>query len=122
MTTISLAAIRAASDIPTESVPVPEWGEGAEVLVRGLTKGAATALFEACTADGEPDKDGKPTKTVDAKKLQDELWLACVVEPKFEREDLAILEEKANAPVQRVQLACVRVAGLGKDALAAAKS
>jgi hypothetical protein len=122
MTTISLAAIRAASDIKDEVVSVPEWGDNATVLVRGITKKQASDIFEACTIDGESDKDGKPTKTVDAKKLQDELWLACVVEPKFEREDLAILEEKANAPVTRVGMACLRVSGLDKDAYTKAKS
>ena len=118
---LSIDAIRAANDLPSEVVEVPEWG-GA-VLVKGLTKGQATALFEACTVDGEPGDDGKPgPKVIDPKKLQDELLLACVAEPKLTREDLAILEEKANGPVNRIQRACVRVAGLAPEALKQAKS
>jgi hypothetical protein len=122
MATITLDAIRAASDIPTEAVPVPEWGADAVVTVRGITKGQADAIFEACKVDGEPDKDGKPSQVLDPKKLQDELFLACVVDPKFERADLDMLAEKANAPVNRIQMACVRVAGLAPEALKQAKS
>lgn len=122
MPAITLDAIRAASDIPTESVAVPEWGDGATVLVRGLTKAQTTAIFEACTSEGPAGENGQPVKIIDPKKLADELFLACVVEPKFERADLAILEAKANAPVNRIQMACVRVAGLAPEALKQAKS
>ncbi len=119
---LSIEAIRAASDIPTEVVPVPEWGADATILVRGLTKAQTAAIFAAATIEGEPGKDGKPTKTVDPQILEDELLLACVIEPKLQREDLTMLAEKANAPVQRVALACVRVAGLGEEGLKKAKS
>jgi len=116
---LTLAAIAASVDIPTEVVEVPEWG--GSVLVQGLTKAQAAAVFDACMVEGV-DQDGKPTKTVDAKKLEAELLLACVVEPKLTAADLAVLEAKANAPVQRVAMACVRVAGLDKDAYAKVKS
>jgi hypothetical protein len=112
---LTLAAIAASVDIPTEVVEVPEWG--GSVLVQGLTKAQAAAVFDACMVEGEGS-----AKTIDPKKLEAELLLACVVEPKLSAADLAVLEAKANAPVQRVAMACVRVAGLDKDAYTKAKS
>lgn len=51
--------IRAATDMPTAEVPVPEWGEGATVRVRGLSAKQRFdwSLSSQKAAAGEPAPD-----------------------------------------------------------------
>jgi hypothetical protein len=97
--TLTREQILSADDIRTEWVPVPEWGEDAELLVSGWTARTRdrfdTALSQALS-NGEKDRDVRG------------IFIALSVvdpdtrEPLFEVEDIEALTKKSSLPINRL--------------------
>lgn len=118
MPMLTVEAILAAADLPEEVVPVPEWG-GA-VKVRGLSRASYDAIAEASTVAVAPTGPGQTATTKrDDAKFSDQLFLACVVEPRFTEAHLAGLRNKSLSALNRVYEAIGRVL---KTDVSAAKS
>lgn len=98
MATLTIDQILAAQDVPTEVVPVSEWG--GDVVVRGLTRKDFDAL-KGVTKD-------------DAAELEIAMLVACVVEPALSREQAIALREKSLVAFSKVAKAIGRVNGTGK--------
>ena len=91
-----------ASLVPTEWVPVPEWGEGMEVLVCGLTPEEVFKL--------------EPGKTNDAGDANARLLAVAVRQPKWTAAAWRKAEIKLAAPYLRVLQAAQRLSGLYEGA------
>jgi len=110
MALLTAEQILAASDIKTETVPVPEWG--GEVNVRGLT-GAQRDAFEESMFVGR----GKDRKENFAN-LRARLIVLCAVneqgQPIFTEKQVDALSKKSAAALDRVFEAAQRLSGLSK--------
>ena len=101
-----------ADDLPTEEVPVPEWG--GEVLVRGLD-GQGRDEFEASTMvlRGPP---GKQQAVPDTANIRAKLVARCIIgddgAPQFTQQDVAELGKKSAAALDRVFEVASRLSGL----------
>ena len=118
MAILSVDDILQADDIPSEVVAVPEWG--GEVKVRGLSRATFERITKAsevvipATGPGQSPGIGR-----DEAKFSEQLFLACVVEPKFSEEHLGKLKDKSISALNRVYTASGRV--LQTDVQAAKK-
>lgn len=109
--------IFSADDRPTVAVPVPEWGEGREVLVRAIG-GTERDNFEQAIAN--PNGKGvKPGSVVRAR-----LCSIGIVNSKGERlfdlKDMVKLGEKNTRPLDRIYEKIAELSGInqkGKEAL-----
>lgn len=118
MAILSVEAILAADDIPSEVVAVPEWG--GEVKVRGLSRAAFERITKASEVVVPPTGPGQqPTTQRDEAKFSEQLFLACVVEPVFAEEHMDALRDKSISALNRVYEAIGRV--LQTDVAAAKK-
>lgn len=108
---LTKADILAVSDIPQETVPVPEWG--GEVLVRGLT-GKQRDDFEASLMRGQGRKQHMVLDNVRAK-----LCVLTIVDENgnrlFTDGDLRALSEKSAAALDRVCAVSMRLSGLTQE-------
>lgn len=91
-----------ASIVPSEWVSVPEWGEGMEVLVCGLTPDEVYQLA--------------PGKNTDPGDANARLLAAAVKEPKWAAGAWRKAESKLAAPYLRVLQAAQRLSGLYEGA------
>ena len=118
MAILSIEQILAADDIPSEVVDVPEWG--GEVKVKGLSRAAFERITKASEVIIPATGPGQQAQVVkDEKKFSEQLFLACVVEPKFDETHIEPLREKSIAALNRVYEAIARV--LQTDVAAAKK-
>ena len=107
---LSVEDILSAEDLPTETVPTPEWG-GA-VLIRGFTKAREFAIRqEAMTADG-----------MDEERFEMLLFINGVIDPQFTVDQLEVLKEKSGAVIDRVLTRIMDISGLSKEAQERAKA
>ena len=105
---LTVDAILSAADLPEEVVQVPEWG-GA-VKVQGLSRAAYDALAKAAEVTVPATGPGQVAGTRrDDDKFSDLLFLACVVEPKFEEAHIPALRGKSLGALNRVYQAIGRV-------------
>lgn len=96
-----------AGQLKEEWVPVPEWGAGAEVLVREATAEQRTLWYEKVQVDG-------------AVHLPSAMGMALVIgvaEPKFEEADVPALLKLSGAAVGRIQNVWLRLSGMDDEAL-----
>ena len=92
----SLDAIRAAQDVGTETLDIPEWW--VSVTVRGLTRGEARLLGE------------------DAEEAEVQALKLAMVEPAVTDEEAReILASKAFGPTERVLRKILDLSGLGES-------
>lgn len=106
-------SILAASDLQTETVPVPEWG--GDIIIRTLTA-SARDLADQVLKGADDEGNG----------LQAARFIAaCAVDeqgqPLFTEADITQLAGKANHVITRVFRACLRVNGIGKGAVETAR-
>lgn len=101
--------ILAVDDIQEEVVPIPEWGEGAGVVVRGMTMAERIQFVEKSRGP-----DGKP----DTRKMIALSITMGIHEPRFTEDDIPALEQKSSAALERVSKAWLRLSGIGEKALA----
>jgi hypothetical protein len=94
-----------ASVVPEEWVAVPEWGEGAEVFVRGLTPAELMAV-----------NGGKVVNTDDRSDTNALLLAAGVREPKLTVAQWKLAEQKLATPYLRVLQVVRRLSGLDENA------
>src|SRR5690554_121558 len=108
MALLSREAILQAQDLPTERVPVPEWG--GEVIVRGLT-GAERDQFEQSIVETR----GKNPK-VNLRNIRAKLVVLCCVDEQgnriFRDEDAEVLGQKSAVALNRVFEVAQRLSGL----------
>ena len=109
MALLSKEAILSASDVTTETVPVPEWG--GEVLVKVMT-GTERDEWEAAIVES----DGK----VSRKNIRAKLVAQCIVDEQgnrlFTQDDVAALGKKSGSSLDRVYSVAARLNKLtGKD-------
>lgn len=97
--------ILALDDLPTEMVPVPEWGADVAVQVRGMS--AEERLQWSKKINGP---DGK----TDVEKAQIYAIIVGVVEPQFTMEDYDALKKKSGAALDRISRVWMRLSGLGE--------
>jgi len=101
-----------AESIPTENVPIPEAGDDASVIVRGMT-----ALERNNFEKQFVDRGGKsiPGKMIE---YRQRLLVACCRNPDgsamFTVEDIAILGQRSIVIVERLVNACMRVCGIAQ--------
>lgn len=120
MAILSREAIRNVQDIPTETVPVPEWG--GEVIVKGLS--AAQRLeFAGRMAEFKDMSQDNPDPATMRKLLQVQAEIVCctVVDEAgkylFDMEqDAGWLQDKNSAAMERLFYTAVNLSGLGKQA------
>lgn len=103
--------LETADHLAEEWVPVPEWGEGAEVLVRAATAEARVLWYERAQVDGK----------LDLRIAQGMSLVIGVVEPKFEEADVPDLLKLSGAAVGRIQDTWQRLSGLRDDSLLEAR-
>ena len=111
MAILNRDAIRAASDITTETVEVPEWG--GSVLVRGLT-GAQRDRFEAGMVEMRKGKLAPKLSNVRAQLVA----LSLVDEQgqrMFSQDDVEMLGNKSCAALQRIWDVARRLSGLSDE-------
>ena len=107
MAILTIDQILQASDLPRETVPVPEWG--GEVVVQGLSRAQFEAIHKAV---GDDDQ-----------RRERAMLAACIVEPKITEEQAGQLAEKSLVAYSRVAAAVGRVNGTtGGDPVVQAKS
>jgi hypothetical protein len=110
--------IKAANDLPRETIPTPEWADGDDtsVIIRRLTAGEALALSRDAEAlkampEAGPIEDSYGA-LVAAYSLCDAEGKRTVADPlEFSR----VLLGKGYPPVRRVLDAAMKLSGLGKD-------
>ena len=108
MAFLSRDEILQAQDLPTEDVPVPEWG--GICRVRGLT-GAERDAFEQSIVE----QRGKDTR-MNLRNIRAKLVAMCVVDEEgnrvFRDEDAELLGKKSAAALNRVFEVAQRLSGL----------
>lgn len=126
MSTKTLAQqILDADDVETLLFDVPEWGVKLEL--RSPTGEERQALVTTFI-DLDASQATGAVKMNDLKRMYPALVIACAYDPDtgerlFEMDDgtVAALNRKNGAVLERVALACMPLAGLGEDAVEAAK-
>lgn len=113
MTVLTKAAILAADDIKTETVPVPEWG--GEVLVRGMTAAQRDDYEQSLMKGKGSDRE------VNLRNARTKLAVRSVVDADgellFAEQDVVALGKKSAAALQRVFDVATRLSGLSKEDL-----
>jgi len=122
MKTLSKEDILAVADLKTEAVPVPEWGEDVQVIVRTMT-GADRDAFEQSLVN--VDAEGKRTPALENMKAK--LVAITVVDEAgnrmFAADEVGHLAGKSAAAINRIFSAAARLNGIGPAAeVAAAKN
>jgi hypothetical protein len=102
--------IMAASDIPTETVTVPEWG--VEVLVKGMSAGERIRLMQ--------NAFDQQTQQVNMSIVYPDVLVACTFDPEtddpvFTEQDKTAILSKSSAAVERVANVGLKLSGIGKD-------
>lgn len=100
-----------AGNLPQEWVSVPEFGEGAEVLVEGADADGRVLWYEKAQIDGK----------VDLRIAQAMALVIGIKEPRFTEADVPALRKLSGAAVGRIQEAWQRLSGLKDDALLEAR-
>lgn len=114
MAILSKDQILGAPDLQRETVPVPEWGEGAEVIISEMSGEAADDwAAETYTVDG----DGEDAKVkVNRKNFQARAVAACLVDEAgnrlFTTEEVAKLGRKSGKVLGRLFSVADRLNGL----------
>jgi hypothetical protein len=109
---LSVEAILAAAPKPAvETLEIAEWG-GA-VQVRGLTR---AEWFYAQSQARNPR-----TGQIDEARLQQELFLIGVVQPRFTAEQYKVLSHTLSVPTAKVMGKIIELSGVGEGAVAAAE-
>ncbi len=107
---LSRDQILKAPDIQTEAVPCPEWG--GDVLVQGMT-GAQRDIYTSMLVD----QDGKPRANI-RNAAAAKLIMLCAVDedgtPLFSEADVAALNAKSAATLERVAEVALRLSGMKK--------
>lgn len=110
LTKESKAAILAAAHLKTESVDVPEWGEGVTVLVSEMSGLARDAFFLKKEAGKRPISES-----------QADLLLATVVDESgalvLDESDVAGLQAQGAIAMDRIAAVAVRLNGMGPAAV-----
>lgn len=106
--------------VPSELVKVPEWE--ATVLLRGLTAGEASDLYDRTTVKNPRTGELEMNR----RWWGPELLMACVYDPEvnqpvFDKADRDAIGRMPAAVVQRLQGIAARLSGLGVDAVEAAE-
>lgn len=105
---LTVDQILAANDLPSEVVEVPEWN--GSVRVQGLSRAAFDSIAKAAEVTIPATGPGQVAGTRrDDDKFSDLLFLACVIEPKFEQEHIPALRGKSLGALNRVYQAIGRV-------------
>ena len=97
--TLSREQILSADDIKTQWVPVPEWGEDAELLVSGWTartRDRFDTILSDAVARGDSNRDARGM--VVALSVVD----PDTREPLFTVDDIEALSKKSQKPIQRL--------------------
>lgn len=117
MALLGRAAIDAAQDRKWEDVPVPEWGEGAEVRIMELTA-ADRGYIEAGQLVAS---DQNPRLKVDSlKTYRQKLVAGGMVDENFQRlyawKDLPLLDEKSSVVIERLAMKVQELSKMGRFA------
>jgi hypothetical protein len=104
---LTVSDILAASDITEEEVEVPEWG--GSVRIRGFTKVRQQELRRMAT---DP-RNGK----IDGEKLEMQIFIYGVIDPKFEPVQQTELKEKSAGALDRVLKRILAISGMSEDAV-----
>jgi len=107
---LSVMDILSAADITEEVVYVPEWN--GSVRIRAFTKGRQQELRGMAT-----DHRGK----LDTEKLELQLFIYGVIEPKFVPIQMTELREKSAGALDRVIKRIMAISGLSEESIAEAE-
>ena len=113
--------------LKTERVPVPELGDGAEVIVREMTAAAREHYSEGLLIEDpdDPDESGAPKRKPRIGQMYARLVAFSVVnedgELQFSESHVEKLAELPATVVERIAAAAGRVSGIGERALEAAR-
>ena len=108
--------VRDAKDLTEITMPVPEWG--VDLLLISPTVAERLAMINAYTVWTD-DPDG-PVATLDRTAMAPSLVIACAHDPAtreqaFEDGDLAMLQAKNGAIVDRIAQKCYPLVGFGEE-------
>jgi hypothetical protein len=103
--------ILAASDIPSETVRIPEWD--VDILVKGMSAGERIQLQKVSY--------DQATGQVHMEKMYPDIVVSCCHDPKtgdaiFTDEDKDAILAKSSAAVEKIAEVGLRLSGLGKGA------
>lgn len=103
--------ILAASDIPSESVKIPEWD--VTILVKGMSAGERISLMQ--------EAFDQTTQQVNMAKVYPDVVVACCCDPDtgkhvFSAEDKDAILSKSSAAVEKIAEVGLRLSGIGKEA------
>lgn len=107
--------IKAASDVESEVVDVPQWDVKIEVRnMTGLSR--ARLLKKATNEDGD----------IDLESMYPAILVASCYDPDegtavFEAEDSSWINDKSAGPIERLAQVALRLSGLDKDSIEAGK-
>ena len=113
--------------LKTERGPVPEFGEGAEVIVREMTAAAREHYSDGLVVEdpNDPDESGSPRRKPRIGQMYARLVAFSVVneegELQFTDSHVAKIAELPATVVERIAAAAGRVSGIGERALEAAR-
>lgn len=104
-------AILSAAHLKTETVEVPEWGDGVSVIVSEMSGLARDAFYAKREAN----------KKVPVSESQADLLLATVVDESgasvLDESDIAALQAQSSVAVDRIAAVAIRLNGLGQKAV-----
>ena len=100
-----------AKDIEQKEVEVKEWG--GSVLVQTLSARRRSDIMDSCM-----DDKGKLIIT----KLYPALMIAGCVEPKLQKADVEVLNEKSSKAIERVCKVIMELSGIAEDDLTTEKN
>lgn len=113
MTVVTRELFLSPSKVPTERVPLPEFGEGAYINVHGMTAKARGQFEQQFQTKG-----GKQS----ARRLQEvrqRLLVACCRDdegnPVFTPDDIDAIGEQSSAVVERIVNVAMRLCGMKDD-------
>lgn len=103
--------ILAATDIPSETLRIPEWD--VEVLIKGMSAGDRISLMQSAY--------DQKTQQVNMAAVYPDVVVSCVHDPEtgdpvFTDNDKTAILAKSSAAVEKIADVGLRLSGIGKDA------
>lgn len=115
---LTLDTILAADDLPTEEVPVPQWG--GTVLIKAITKARQQHLRKLARLR-HTHVDGRKAGEIDTDRLELLLVIESVVEPALTEAHIPALREKSSAALDLITRAVLRLNGMEEVSVAQAE-
>jgi len=113
MAGVTREAFLAPAAVPTERVPLPEFGDGAYVTVHGMTARARSQFEQQFQTSGGKQSPKR------LREVRQRLLVACCKDdegkPLFTADDIDAIGEQSSAVVERIVNVAMRLCGMKDD-------